>query len=77
MWRIFNIVYKTFLEYLKILDPDLDLEEELKKLTIIPRSNISLPTEFSIECNGPNKLYEWSGKLEKAIYRQIDGFEVK
>jgi len=72
--RILISFIRTFLEYLKILDPDLDLEEELKKLTIIPRSNISLPTDFPIECNG-HKLYEWSGKLEKAIYRQIDGFE--
>lgn len=70
--RIFISFIRSIIDYFKINKPNADLKDELKKVKLYPLSSISLPTDFPIDCNALD-LYEWSGKLEKFIYREIDG----
>jgi len=72
--RIFISLIQTFIEYFKINNPKADIISELKKIKIVPNSSTILPVDFPINCNGYS-LYQWSGTLEKKIYREIDGFK--
>jgi len=72
--RVLIAFIRAFLDYLKITKPDSDFRIELEKLKIIPSAALNIPSDFPIECNGLD-LYNWSGKLENIIYREIDGLK--
>lgn len=72
--RIFIAFVRTFLEYLKTKKPNSDFKTELGKLKLVPASTTNVPSDFPIDCNGYD-LYNWSGNLERTIYREIDGFK--
>jgi hypothetical protein len=72
--RILIAFVRTFLDFLKIKKPDSDFKAELRKLKIKPNSALNIPSDFPINCNALD-LYNWSGKLENIIYREIDGLK--
>ncbi|WP_020404491.1 hypothetical protein [Gracilimonas tropica] len=72
--RILISFLRTSLEYIKKYIPDCNPETELSKIKFDVSPNTSVPSSFNLNMDG-FELYNWCAKLEKSIYREIDGFE--